>query len=51
MGFKNLPKSANTLRKIVLEYSKSVRISRMKNKSVRIISELSQNMMSGGSCR
>ena len=39
MGFKNLPKSANTLRKIVLEYSKNVRIS--------IISKLSLKKMSG----
>ena len=39
MGFKNLPKSANTLQKIVLEYKKNVRIS--------IISELSQKKMSG----
>ena len=39
MGFKNLPKSATTLQKFVLEYSKNVRIS--------IISELSQKKMSG----
>ena len=39
MGFKNLPKSANTMRKIVLEYSKNVRIS--------ILSELSQKRMNG----
>ena len=38
MGFKNLPKSANTLRKNVLEHSKNVRIS--------IISELFQKKMS-----
>ena len=39
MGLKNLPKSANILQKIILEYSKNVRIS--------IISELSQKKMRG----
>ena len=39
MGFKNLPQSANTMRKIVLEYSKNVRIS--------IISELYKKKISG----